>query len=198
MIKKILLASCLLLVVSLIAGCTTATSTTTTTTTSSTTTTSGSSFSLTSSAFTDSSSIPPVYAKNGEYAGLDSLGAANTSIPLAWANPPAGTVYYAIKMIDVNNGSAHWLIVNIPSTTTSFAAGASPASITGTEVVNDYTAGQYEGMWPPSGSTHIYTFTIHACSGSVSTAGINNQTTFDAAVAAVSLGSTTLSGSFVW
>ena len=195
--KKILLIGSFLLIASLIAGCGTSGGggDATTTTTTSTTTTTAATFSLTSTAFTAGGSIPNANAKNGEYSP-DIPNATNASVPLAWSNPPSGTNYYALKMVDTNNGYAHWLVVNIPSSTTSLAEGASPLSV-GTEVANDFTTGVYEGPWPPEGESHTYQFTIYALSSSLSAGTITNLATFNSAVA-TNLGTATLSGTFSW
>ena len=77
--------------------------------------------SLTSTAFTDGGIIPDKYTQ----------AAANpVSPPLTWANPPPGTVSFALIMHDVDNAqqkhlddTLHWAIFNIPGTARSLPEG---------------------------------------------------------------------------
>lgn len=169
---------------------------TTTTTTSTTSTTATPSFSLASPVFVNNGIIPDKYGKAGA-----TTGGTDTSVPLSWLNAPAGTNYFALSMVDTNltPDTAHWLVVNIPSSQTYISEGASPASTPGTEVKNDYTSGQYEGPWPGAGNTHTYLFTIYALSNTVDATAINNSsdplTTFNSAVS-TNLGTATLSGDY--
>ena len=72
-------------------------------------------FSLTSSAFRDGSAIPRRFAVVGR----------NESPPLAWQNPPAGTMSFALLMDDPTvrgeNGKLetfnHWVVFDLPAST---------------------------------------------------------------------------------
>lgn len=166
---------------------------TTTTTPGTTTTTAAGSFSLTSSAFTAGGAIPINNAKASQ-----GTGANNQSVPLSWANAPAGTQYFALVMLDTDNSnSVHWMVVNIPAATTSLAENASVSGMPAgsTEIANDFTTGQYEGPWPPTGDTHSYQFMIYALDSSVTASSITDLATFNTAVSS-NLGTATLTGTF--
>jgi|GEM_PF-5293077 len=168
---------------------------TTTTTSSTTTTTAAGTFSLTSSAFTNGGSIPINNAQSSQGAGAN-----NQSVPLAWSNAPATTSAFALRMIDAffSVDNVHWLVVNIPSSVSSLAEGASPSSMPAesTEITNDYQAsGQYEGPWPPTGVTHNYEFTLYALSSTVDASAIT-VSNFSSTVAPITLDTATLTGSF--
>ncbi len=171
---------------------------TTTTTTATTTTTSGD-FGLTSSAFTDGNAIPLIFAYTEITGGL------NTSVPLAWSSPPAGTLSFVLRMVDTafDPVAYHWVVIDIPSTTTSIASAASGTANMPSgcqEVVNDVTGlASYEGPWPPSGETHTYQFTLYALNTAevdLDPAAAITNTSFNAAVNAFTLEVITLSGTF--
>lgn len=118
-------------------------------------------FTLTSTAFASSGSIPAVYTCNG----------TNVSPPLAWTDAPAGTQSYAVVMRDLSLGASpnyHWVIYDIPAATTSLPQAvdntvASPAIPAGAKQTYwsfsaDYS---YRGPCPPSG-THDYQFTVYS------------------------------------
>jgi Raf kinase inhibitor-like YbhB/YbcL family protein len=82
-------------------------------------------FTLASPAFSDNGVLPLKYA-GGTLCGKDSRG-GNTSPPLAWANPPAGTKSFAVVMIDPDGrrglGSVHWVAYGIPASRTNLKEG---------------------------------------------------------------------------
>ncbi len=85
---------------------------------------------------------------------------------LHWKNAPQGTVSFAITMedLDFQNGFNHWIVFNIPASTTEIPQGSTGTnkpngSIEGT---NDLGATGYFGPCPPAGQTHRYYFTLHA------------------------------------
>ncbi len=88
----------------------------------------------------------------------------NTSPQLSWANPPVGTVSYAIIMTDPEGrnglGVDHWHAYGIPASVTSFAEGET-AKPSDKFVGGIGTAKQnvYVGPCTPPGTTaHHYTF----------------------------------------
>ncbi len=108
---------------------------------------------LTSSAFSDNSAIPEEYSCEGQ----------NISPPLSWSNAPAGTKSFALVAEDPDapKGTVtHWLVLDIPASTTSLRAGG--ALPQGAMAMKN-TKGQagYMGPCPPSG-THHYVFTVLA------------------------------------
>jgi Raf kinase inhibitor-like YbhB/YbcL family protein len=94
----------------------------------------------------------------------------NISPALQWANAPAGTKSFAVTMYDpdapTGSGWWHWMIYNIPATTTSLAAGAgngrnAPAG--SVEGPTDFGTKGYGGPCPPVGDKpHHYHITVFA------------------------------------
>jgi Raf kinase inhibitor-like YbhB/YbcL family protein len=97
---------------------------------------------------------------------------SNNSPHLAWNNAPEGTKSFAIFMHDpdapTHGGFWHWVVYNIPASTTSLPAGAgNPESNLLDEGVlmgkADAGANMYCGPCPPPGDfTHRYEITIYA------------------------------------
>lgn len=98
------------------------------------------------------------------------IGGQNISPALEWKNAPVGTKSFAITCYDpdapTGSGWWHWVIFNIPASTTSFATGVSgklPAGII--ESRTDYGATGWGGPYPPVGDKpHRYIFTVFALS----------------------------------
>ena len=95
----------------------------------------------------------------------------NLSPALAWKNPPAGTKSFAVMLHDQDapTGGAgfwHWVVVNLPASTTSLPQGAGdgkalPAGAL--QINTDFGAPGYGGPCPPQGrEAHRYTFTVYA------------------------------------
>ena len=99
-------------------------------------------------------------------------GGQNVSPALEWHNPPPGTRGFALTMYDpdapTGSGWWHWVLFDLPQTTTSLARGAGNpgnAALPGTAIQsrNDYGEAGYGGPCPPAGDRpHRYVFTIHA------------------------------------
>lgn len=135
-------------------------------------------FSLKSTAFENMQPIPAQYvAKNG---------GGNQSPPLSWGSAPAGTAFFAIQVVDLdtNNPVLHWMISNIPATTTSLPAAVpagnnlqAPAEAKG---ANQAVA--YRGPNPPN--LHRYEFTVYAIKAgatlNLTNNANNNRTMLDA------------------
>lgn len=119
------------------------------------------SFELTSSAFTEGSSIPTKYTCEG----------ADTSPPLAWTGAPAGTKSFAIIVDDPDAPDpaapkmtyVHWVAYNIPAAVSSLAEGAGKGAMpSGTATgLNDWKKAEFGGPCPPIG-THRYFFKLSA------------------------------------
>jgi hypothetical protein len=123
-------------------------------------------FSLTSTTFKDSTLMPKKVAGNIK-TNPNCVG-DNLSPQLSWANPPAGTVSYAIIMTDPEGrgglGVDHWHAYGIPASVTSFAEGetgqASDKFVGG---IGTAKQSVYVGPCTPPGTTaHHYTFVIVA------------------------------------
>ena len=116
---------------------------------------------LTSSAFSDGGKIPQQNVMPG-------AGGKNQSLPLAWANAPAGTKSFALTIIDphpVAQNWVHWLVADIPGDIAALAEGASgkkmPAGAV--ELKNSWGEAAYGGPQPPKGTgDHPYVVTLYA------------------------------------
>jgi len=113
---------------------------------------------LTSSAFTDGGELPVAYTCEGE----------DVSPPLVWSGAPAGTKSFALVVHDPDAPDpakpkrtwVHWVIVDMPASTTELAQGA--AVPTGARAgKNDWGKAMWGGACPPIGR-HRYFFTIYA------------------------------------
>jgi Raf kinase inhibitor-like YbhB/YbcL family protein len=103
------------------------------------------------------------------YNGMGCTG-QNISPALQWSNPPAGTKSFAVTMYDpdapTGSGWWHWVMYNIPATTTSLPAGAGNgrnAPRGSAEGPTDFGAKGYGGPCPPAGDKpHHYHITVFA------------------------------------
>jgi Raf kinase inhibitor-like YbhB/YbcL family protein len=93
-------------------------------------------------------------------------GGQNVSPELSWNGVPAGTKSLALTMIDLDVKPAqwsHWIVVNIPPTTTGLARGAAALPGGATGVKSNFGDATYDGPCPPPGSgVHHYRLTIWA------------------------------------
>lgn len=151
-------------------------------------------FVLTSTAFVEGGAIPDANSCTGNI---------NQSPPLAWTGAPAGAKSFALTFVDMSNNLIHAVAYDIPSTLTSLPAAVerayAPASVPGMHQTTSYdnaTRG-YLGPCPPN--QHTYVFTLYALDVAPLT-DATMATTRDEAVALIgahSLGSATLSGTYV-
>src|SRR5690242_7325303 len=117
--------------------------------------------SLTSKAFADGQQIPDRYTCDGE----------DHSPPLAWSGAPAGTQAYALIVDDPDAPDpaapkkiwVHWLLWNVPASTTSLADQATRDALPdgAREGTNDAGDAGWGGPCPPVGQ-HRYFFRLHA------------------------------------
>jgi Raf kinase inhibitor-like YbhB/YbcL family protein len=113
---------------------------------------------LTSTALEKGGRIPSRHSCEGE----------DTSPPLSWRNAPEGTKAYAVICHDPDAplvspegtyGFVHWVLYNIPATSTSLAEGCSEF----TSGKNDFGLQAYGGPAPPNGhGEHRYYFWVLA------------------------------------
>jgi Raf kinase inhibitor-like YbhB/YbcL family protein len=127
-------------------------------------------FILTSLAFPNGGAIPKLFAKRG-----------GISPPLAWQDPPAGTMSFALFMDDVSirPSLSHWVLYNIPASTLALNAGIPPVEfldngtlqgLNGNGVLDLADFGSvraggigYLGPNPTQGpKKHTYVFTLYA------------------------------------
>ncbi len=111
--------------------------------------------SVRSSAFNDGDPIPVVYTCNGR----------NEPPPLTWTAPPQAA-HLALIVDDPDAPSGlftHWVVSNIPPTTTSTDQGQTPAG--GLVSLNSANRAEYFGPCPPAGTgVHHYRFIVYALS----------------------------------
>lgn len=108
---------------------------------------------LTSIAFANNTNIPSTYTCDGK----------NINPPLAWSGMPSNTQSLALIVDDPDAPSGdwvHWLLWNIPPTTTSIPERFSPASPI-VEGTTSFSQAAYGGPCPPSG-VHRYHFKLYA------------------------------------
>lgn len=112
---------------------------------------------LTSSAFDSRAPIPSRFTCEGE----------DISPPLAWSDAPAGTKSFAVICHDPDAplvkpgtyGFVHWVLYNLPASTTSLAEGTDEGAVGG----NDFGNTGYGGPAPPEGhGVHHYFFWVLA------------------------------------
>ncbi len=122
-------------------------------------------FVLTSKTFKDGT-LMPTKVSNDTKSNPNCVG-KNVSPQFTWRNAPAGTVSYALTMVDPEGrgglGVFHWVAYGIPASVTSFKEGET------TKLSDKYVGGKstqgigsYSGPCPPPGSPHHYTFVIIA------------------------------------
>ncbi|UYO46727.1 YbhB/YbcL family Raf kinase inhibitor-like protein [Rhodopseudomonas palustris] len=97
---------------------------------------------------------------------------ANVSPALSWSDAPAGTKSFAVTMYDpdapTGSGWWHWVVFNIPATTTSLPKGAGDIAKglmpEGTiQGLTDFGVPGYGGPCPPPGDKpHRYQITVFA------------------------------------
>jgi Raf kinase inhibitor-like YbhB/YbcL family protein len=98
-------------------------------------------------------------------------GARNLSPQLSWSGFPEATRSFVVTCYDPDaptpSGFWHWILVDLPATTTSLprGAGAASAPLPGSafHVRNDMSETAYAGAAPPPGDqVHRYYFVVHA------------------------------------
>lgn len=115
-------------------------------------------FALISPAFQPDTSIPARFTCDGE----------GVSPPLTWVRPPAKTAAFALLVDDPDAPGrtfTHWLIWNLPTSTSSLPEGAQAAgqaSVGGVQGHNDGGSTGYTGPCPPAGPAHHYRFILYA------------------------------------
>jgi Raf kinase inhibitor-like YbhB/YbcL family protein len=120
----------------------------------------GGALKLTSTAFVEGMKIDAKYRCDGP------------SPAMSWTGAPAGTMGYAVTLIDqtagISMGYVHWAIYDIPSATMSLPEnvpeGAMPAMPAGAKQVGNYqnTVGYDGPCYPFPGQVNTYELTLYA------------------------------------
>ena len=89
---------------------------------------------------------------------------ANESPELAWTGAPAGAMSFAMVLQDLSNGLAHWVLWNIPASTTMLPANvdksdATPPVPAGSQQCN---LGSGDGYFGPGSACNVYEFVVYA------------------------------------
>jgi len=113
--------------------------------------------------------------RDGEQLGKEyTYEGGNTSPQLAWQGAPDGTQSYVVTCFDPDaptpSGFWHWVVVDLPASTTELPRGAGSGSGAGSglpqsafQVRNDFGTADYGGAAPPQGDRpHRYHFVVHA------------------------------------
>jgi Raf kinase inhibitor-like YbhB/YbcL family protein len=125
---------------------------------------------ISSAEISDGSTIKNEQVLN-EAAGFGCKG-GNVSPSLTWSGAPSGTKSFAVTAYDpdapTGSGFWHWVVVNIPASTTALPKGAGDPKGKGmpkgvVQARNDTGAYGYAGPCPPQGDKpHHYIFTVFA------------------------------------
>jgi Raf kinase inhibitor-like YbhB/YbcL family protein len=152
-------------------------------------------FTLTSTAYAEGGVIPLAHV----CAGQDGM---NQSPPLAWTNPPAGTMSFAIVFTDIFDPQQpfiHSVIYDIPATATNVPGNISrvyaPPDVAGAHQTNAYD-GQRGYAGPCPGEMHTYEQAIYALPTATLTGAMmnTNRTTATNLIKANNLGVAKLNG----
>jgi Raf kinase inhibitor-like YbhB/YbcL family protein len=124
--------------------------------------------------FTLSSPDPKLSAMPEAYtAKLFGCTGGNASPPLTWTGAPDGTLSYVVTLFDRDEHSTpsgwwHWIVYDIPKSTTSLATGAGAAhgpilAAPAKQGRTDLGENAYHGPCPAKGDApHRYVFTVYA------------------------------------
>ncbi len=118
-------------------------------------------FILNSPSFDDDTSLP--LKQVGKLMGCKGK---NLSPALDWTDGPPGTESYAVTVFDPDSTSGsgwwHWVLFNIPNTTTELPEGVKTLPKGSIQSRNDYGNSSYDGACPPEKKPHRYVFTVYA------------------------------------
>jgi Raf kinase inhibitor-like YbhB/YbcL family protein len=148
-------------------------------------------FKISSPAFKNGESIPPVFSCKGH----------DISPALTWTDPPAGTQSFALIMDDPDAPVGiwvHWVIFNIPASTRDLKEGTpTDPQLSDGSLQGKTSAGSngYHGPCPPSG-THRYFFKLYALDTKLSLSSTADKKQLLAAMEGHILANAELMGTF--
>lgn len=105
-------------------------------------------FALRSPAVTPGEALPLVHTCDG----------GNVSPPLAWTDPPAGTVELALVVLDAT-GFVHWAVAGIDPGAAAVAAGETPDGLVAANGIGEF---DYHGPCPLTEAPEVYAFVLFA------------------------------------
>jgi Raf kinase inhibitor-like YbhB/YbcL family protein len=115
---------------------------------------------ITSSAFAPNGTIPKQYTCSDK----------DLAPPLSFEEIPSNTSSLALIVDDPDAPAGtwvHWVVYNMPGTTTGIAEGAADLSGTVLQGVNDFKKRGYGGPCPPPGKPHRYFFKLYALDSAI-------------------------------
>ena len=146
----------------------------------------------------------PAFPPNGPIPAAYTCEASDTSPPLRWSGAPAGTKSFALVIDDPDAPDpaapkmtwVHWVLYNIPASTTTLAEGAAKSGLPQGTIagMNDFRRTEYGGPCPPIG-THRYFHKLYALDTELSIAK-PDKTELEKAMAGHVLGQTVLIGTY--
>jgi phosphatidylethanolamine-binding protein (PEBP) family uncharacterized protein len=80
----------------------------------------------------------------------------NMSPAMSWTNPPAGTMSFAVSLLDLSNGNEHWVLWNLPANTTMLAEDVPD------DMMNQASIGSGNGYFGPGSNCNVYEFSVYA------------------------------------
>jgi Raf kinase inhibitor-like YbhB/YbcL family protein len=134
-------------------------------------------FTLSSPAFAHGQAIPTAFERATSFNQMTSAWSVDYSPPLSWTNIPDGTQSFVLLVDDPEHSIrrapkmqpwVHWVVYNIPATTTALGVGNSlpsydlpPGAVQG---LNDWNQVGFTGPSPPSSEKqpHRYYFKLYA------------------------------------
>jgi Raf kinase inhibitor-like YbhB/YbcL family protein len=149
------------------------------------------SFEMTSTAFKNGESIPPVYSCRG----------SDISVPLDWNDPPEGTQSFALIVSDPDAPGGtwiHWVVYNLPAGVRKLPKAVShdaQLSEGGMQGRNSWNQLGYGGPCPPSG-THRYFFRLYALDSALDLSSGARLSEVEAAIEGHVLAQAELMGTF--
>lgn len=112
-------------------------------------------FAITTNAFLDTGALPVLYTCDGK----------DVSPQLSWSGIPKNTQSLVLIVSDPDAPGGtfyHWLVYNIPVSTTELAEGIQQLPAGAMMGTNSFDKKQYNGPCPPKGTAHTYLYTLYA------------------------------------